>query len=136
MANDDFSDIPEAASLGGIFAGDGLSDYNTVRTKLTPQGLDVSTHCEGCGRGKKITVSFPELIYMANGRQPPEWYYDSGMWRWGRGCNCSGQVRPYPFGLTRNECQAAVDKALSYAYLSPQQVQQVIAHLQSQPAAR
>ena|SRR5689334_10334872 len=136
MANeDDFSDIPEASSLGGIFSGDGLSDQQNVPTKLTPQGYRVETRCTRCGRPKHITVDYMELALIASHRLPPDWFYEGGTVRWGRGCNCSENVRPYPFGLTPDECARAISKAVTYQYLSPQQLQQLQRAVQQTPAA-
>lgn len=134
--DDDFSDIPEASSLGGIFSGDGLSDIQNVPTKLAPDGYLVETRCTRCGRPKKITVSYQELTFIAAGRVPPDWFYENGMMRWGRGCNCSDAVKPYPFGLTPDECARAIGKAVTYQYLSPAQVQQLRQMVAQTPAAR
>jgi hypothetical protein len=136
--NEDWSDVPEATGLGGIFGGEGLSEFNSVRTKLDPNGLHVFTRCERCGKQPKLLVSFVELMFIAKGREAPEWWYDkdTGLMRWRRGCSCSEQVRPYPFGLTPGECTQALTKAIQYHYISQQQAQQMEQHVASTPAAR
>lgn len=136
--NDDWREIPEATGLGGIFSGDGLSDYNSAPTKLKRDGLNISTKCERCGRPKLITVTFLEMVFVSMGREPPEWYYDAehGLMRWRRGCACSDQVRPYPFGITPSECTQNLNKAMSYGFLTPAQAEQMKGHVMGQPVAR
>jgi len=133
--NDDFGDVPEATGLGGIFSGAGLSDYNSVSTKLKRDGLHINTKCERCGRPRQITVSFLEMVFIAHGRVPPEWFYDEsqGVMRWAHGCNCSDQVKPYPFGVTPNECTQNLNKAVTYGYLPQQTAQQYTQHVLAQP---
>lgn len=135
MSDDDFSDVPEALGLGGIFTGDGLSDHNNVPVKLTREGYLVSTKCERCGRPRQVTVSFQEMAFIALGRVPPGWFYNpqKGVMCWGQGCNCSDVVRPYPFGLTPNECSTNLNKAVTYGYISPVQAQQLQRNVQSVP---
>jgi hypothetical protein len=136
--SDDFSDVPEATAFGGIFAGEGLADLNSAKTKLTRDGLRVETKCERCGRPKHITVEFLEMMFIAHGRTPPDWFYDRehGLMRWARGCACSDQVKPYPFGITPNECSQGISKAVNYQYLSAQQADQLRQQVLSQPMAR
>lgn len=143
---DDFADVPEATGLGGIFAGEGLSDVSKVTTRLDgpnaqtgdPAGLHVFVRCESCGKPPRILVTLPELIVISMGRETPEWYYDGkvGLFRWRLGCSGHEQVRPYPFGLTVDECTRAVQKALSYGYISMPQVKQIQQQVAAQPVAR
>ena len=142
--DDDFSDIPEASSLGGIFSGPGLNDHNSAPTKLVPPsadepgGLRIQTRCERCGRPRQITVTFLEMVFIAHKRTPPEWIYDGtrGVMRWALGCPCSDQVKPYPFGVTPSECAQGLNKAISYGYLPQHTAQQYTQHVLSQPVPR
>jgi hypothetical protein len=74
-----------------------------------------------------VLVSFVELMFLAKGATTDEWFWDrdSGLMRWRRGCACSDQVRPYPFGLTQKECAAALSQALSYRYITLIEVKQM-----------
>ena len=85
-----------------------------------------------------VVSKFLEMVFIAQGRVPPEWFYDqaNGVMRWGRGCNCSDQIRPYPFGMTPNECAQGLNKAITYGYITPQTAQQYTQQVLSQPAAR
>lgn len=135
MPNDEdrFEDVPEASALGGIFAGDGLQSYTSVPTELKRDGLWVTTRCEpgrnSCGmRAAKVQIEWYPLMCIAMGFPPMSqgFVYDTNkaVVRSPERCPCGA---PWPFGLTQQECQAALKRAESYGYLNPAQLQQLAA---------
>jgi hypothetical protein len=67
-----FDDIMEQDR--GLYGdAEGLTEYDRVDTKMTPEGIEVAMNCRNCGRPAKIVIEWPELFVAANGIVPSGW---------------------------------------------------------------
>ncbi len=74
MNNDHFEDVRGSGDLAGfgVLGGDAISSHQKATAKLSPDGLgiDYLVNCDHCGIPNRLTVSWPEFLYAANGRIP------------------------------------------------------------------
>lgn len=63
---DYFDDYMGDNSPPTIFDGDGMRDYDTVRTTAAQEGIIVEMHCRSCSKGARIVLEWPELFIVAH----------------------------------------------------------------------
>jgi hypothetical protein len=137
MSDDAFSDVKHyETALGGIFEdSEGLGALHKAKTgfQQTGRGLFVEFTCLHCGMPGGIEADWEELTYISMKREPPGWKHDRqhGIMRPHLGCQRCAMV--VPVGLTPQECERALHGGIEAGYISREQVQRAVAHIQSKP---
>lgn len=119
MVYDD--DLPTGyGSLGGA----GAEKHDSVKTKVGQAGIENTLSCDKCGKGLLVTVPWPELIFMARGRLPPNNSFTHDAYH---GCFlvaaqcpvCRDAVR---LGLTPDECGRHLRAGVAAGRIRPQDI--------------
>jgi len=107
---DDFDDVINGTA--GVFDASGLSDHDTVKTKIGQNGVLVECSCRKCGAPASMLMDYGELIAIAHDvspqaaygpqypqvvRQPTMWKFSeaNGAWYPDVACGrCRGWIAP------------------------------------------
>ena len=133
MAEEDFqNDRDVIDNAQGVLAGDGFSEFETIKEKMTPgnpsPGYTFALHCVQCSAHNAVAVSWIELVDVAAGAVPVD--PDSGH-RWIfhdkkatppiRCGQCQKQLFLY---MTPDQCQRYVRSGIQAGALDPNYVGQ------------
>lgn len=144
---DNFDDIVHGESFGGIYdkASPGLDAgydrINTVTTSPTPQGLALEFRCQGCGKTRRLTLEWPELVALkhqisphvafahnappqlvqaARVTDPTHWTW-RGKEGWGLVMRCNNSCNfHYPIRLAADEPDKYLRQATRLGLIDPQ----------------
>lgn len=124
---DDFNDM-DVEGLGfGSLGGAGAEQHDTIKSRMAEDGsgFDYQIRCEKCGKTLVLTAPWPELIFMASGRLPPNnsWLYNKkrGCMMPANTCSCGEPLR---IGMTPEECRRNLNAGISAQKISPQIIMQ------------
>jgi hypothetical protein len=66
---DYFDDYMGDNAPPAIFDGDGMRDYDAVRSTATQKGIVVDMHCRACSKSARIELEWPELFVVGHADQ-------------------------------------------------------------------
>lgn len=145
---DDFADIIHSSF--GIAEGAGLDsaieDIDSAKSAPMPDGMAFDFRCPGCGRNRRLTLDYQEVIALAHGisphiayygrtdlcQNPSEWRYirDENAWGLKMQCNRCHQFH-YPLRIGPREPQQYLDKAMKQQFLNPAAAPMYARHCQA-----
>jgi hypothetical protein len=127
---DHFSDVTSDLGGYGSLGGAGIGAHERTEAKVTQEGVNLHAHCDNCGVHNVVIAEWPELVFIAEGKLPPNgWKFEQGHVRTAIGCR--GCRRELPIGVVPDEAGKWVRAGVSARYIAPNVVQ----HLASQARA-
>lgn len=130
-----FDDVLESGGVGGrgnsgILDSAGLDDYDSVRERILPEGVEVSVNCRLCNSKRGVLFEWPELYQIgSNGPSqppliPPGWQFsrNNGTVVFVAGCPACGQPG-VALHVTPDEARRKVESAMNAGLLTPAVVQ-------------
>lgn len=81
QGGDYFDDIQGDYGDHGVFNGMGIADYDSVREKVTDEGLKVLLNCRSCNKRAEMTIGWEEMYVISQNRPgqrlvlPADWQY-------------------------------------------------------------
>lgn len=125
---DYFDDV--LGEVGGIHEGIGLDDFEGVREKLVPEGLELFMKCKLCGKDHRVILEWEELFVVGSNTPglppilPPGWQYSSVNQDAYNAMSCGKcrgpGVAPH---VTPEEARRLVNQGVSRGLVSPQALQ-------------
>jgi len=144
---DDFQNDTEVIdNAQGVLAGDGFTDFETIREKMTPgqggqpsPGYTLTLHCLNCSNQNAVSLSWIELVDVAAGAVPVDpdtghrWIFHGGKATPPIRCgHCQKQIFLY---MTPDQCQRYVRSGIQQGAIDPNYVGQRTAAIRQQAAA-
>ena len=144
---DDFEDIIHNSF--GIAEGAGLdsaiADIDAVQARAMPDGVAFEFRCQGCGRPRRLTLDYQELVALHFGLSPHVAYHNrpdlcpspsEWSWRanerpasWGLHLQCNRcHQYHYPLRLTPQEPKRYLDQARKAGFINPAGEQHYVHH--------
>jgi len=127
---DYFDDISNRMA-DGVFAGQGVDDFEGVKEQINADGLEVKLNCRRCGKTAAVTLEWNELYVVGtNGAGkslllPPGWQYSpNNSACYPANLPCSKCAAPLCPQVTPDDARKRVEDAVSQGVVSLPQVQQ------------
>jgi hypothetical protein len=128
---DYFDDVLGDNEEAGVLEGGGLRDYDRVREKISPEGLNAEMQCRLCGKRASVTLEWLELFVCgSNGPgqpliMPKGWQYsqNNGTMFCAIRCGKCSDGGYYPH-VTPDEARRYVNAAVARGFVSQQALQQ------------
>ena len=136
---DAFGDVVSAAD--GIFGSEALRSHDSVKHKVTANGLLLEFYCQGCGEPKQLMIEFAELIAMRYGinpiraflgyegvvGSPTDWKFVGEEDSWRPELKCPKCQFWVPLRIARTEPERHLSAARARGFLSAQAEQKISA---------
>jgi len=76
---DYFDDVMSDNKQHGIFAGEGIEDFEGLKVEPQADGISCGMHCRGCSAQADVVLSWPEIwvigTYQYHNMLPQDWSY-------------------------------------------------------------
>jgi hypothetical protein len=131
-----FDDVLESGGIGGtgnagILNSAGLDDYDSVKERTLPDGIEVSVNCRMCNSKRGIVLEWPELYQIGSNNPglppliPPGWRFspNNGSALFVTGCPVCGR-NGLAIHITPDEARRKVESAVAAGLVAPQAIQQ------------
>lgn len=146
---DDFADICHGQS--GLFGTDqagldaGLKQHDGCTATVAPDGLALEFRCNGCGRPRKLTLDFAELVAISHGlnpqaafrgqaaqlcSDPTAWVWSQKEKSWALRMKCNHCTFHYPVRMGPDEPAKFLKSAYRQSFINPQAAKGVQQHCQ------